>query len=228
MENLTKSGYSINFPPELKNLVEDSIENANSNREYLYNLFEIKEFDTIHASYFSNREDFVNHIKNLSDGLEPPKFASGCFYNNEIQVLVDTTNNFNMKRKIYTLKHETIHLFFNYFYNKYNLERISWFDESFACYLDGHNCLLPNNYIENKVKFLKNYEKFDINQLKFLKNDEINIYDIYYLIGKYIFENHLETEILTILKTNQKQIANQSITIINQALNYLDKKEKTF
>ncbi|MCK9576485.1 MAG: hypothetical protein M0R51_11230 [Clostridia bacterium] len=131
----------------------------------------------------------------------------GCFYNNEMQILVDLNSTESLRSKFYTLAHETLHLFFNNFvYKKYNVNRLRWLDESYACFLDGHIADIPTEKFNNLITKL-NYiaDIFDMNQLNNTNKAQIanyNPYDIFLVVGKYIFDNYLERKYLDMIKLN--------------------------
>jgi hypothetical protein len=78
---------------------------------HFYKIFNCKEneISILKASFFVKREGFEEYIKKVSKGHTPPSWATGCFYNGEIQVLVNLDN---PEIKMHTLAHETMHVFF--------------------------------------------------------------------------------------------------------------------
>ena len=110
---LTKQ-FEIHYQHELEDFVNKSIKIFDSKYQQLKDLFgdECEKVDILKASYFTKRENFVEYIKSVSNGKTPPDWATGCFYNGEIQTLLNPNNT---EYHTYTLTHETIHLYIQRF-----------------------------------------------------------------------------------------------------------------
>jgi len=178
----------------------------------------------IKASFFINRKSFENYIKKISNGQTPPSWATGCFYNGEIQTLINLNNEQRVKMQSHTLTHEFVHLCFE-FYNSLNIPRICWFDESYATFIDGSkdNISLQNlNEIIKKLKTLGNFDMNIISNSNKYITENYNAYDMFLVIGKYIFNKHLEKQLLDLLKSDYKKIKQLGKTILVDAINYLD------
>ncbi len=216
--------YEIYYDEKVKNCVVNSIDIAEKGRITLDKLFDCDEVTILKASYFSNRIDFVNYIKSISDGNEPPIWASGCFYNNEIQVLVDVEDEKDVKAKEHTLLHEIVHLYFdNCVYHKYNIPRVRWLDESFATYLDGLTSEIKTQDLKNICKNIK-VEDFDVNildDIKKVKSEKYNGYDMFKVIGYYIFNQHIEKEMLETLKTDVEKIRLVGKNILKKSIDMI-------
>ena len=217
--------YEIGYDEKVKNCVVNAIEIAEKGRATLNQLFDCDDNSTIlKASYFSNRDDFVNYIKSISGGHEPPIWASGCFYNNEIQVLVNVENEKDVKFKQHTLLHETVHLYFdNCIYHKFDIQRVRWLDESYATYLDGTTSEIQLQDLKNICQNV-NIENFDMNSLddiKKVKTEQYNGYDMFKVIGYYIFNQHIEKELLDTLKANYDKTRLIGKSILKKSIDYI-------
>ena len=224
MKELITKHYIINYEPELQNFIEKTVSHAENKRLEFNKLFKCDEEDigSIKASFFINRDKFVEYIESVSGGMRPPAWATGCFYNGEIQVMVDLNN---PEVKMNTLAHETLHLYFDKkIYEKYNIDRVNWLDESFAVYLDGNPDELSKEELIKMVDYISRIsEGFDMAILadyNKVKTKEYNGYDMFNLIGKYIFDNNLEQEYLELLKTDRNKIVEIGKTILQVVIDY--------
>lgn len=201
MNFIETEDFEIHFQDGLEGLVKDSIKSFEEKKEYIQNLFGGKLSARVKACFFNERASFVKYIQEIEDGYTPPEWATGCFCNNEIQVLTGKSENCK-----YTLTHETIHLYFEEFvYRKYAVSRVRWLDESYANYLDGRIQSFSEEELSDMVKELKKVENIDVGKLKKWE-EEFNIYDLYLLIGKHIFEKKIEKEMLRLVKDTTKLI----------------------
>lgn len=228
MKNITTKDYIINYEPELEDFVRKTLSHAEKKKIEFYKIFNCKENDinVLKASFFVNREDFVNYIKSISNGDTPPIWATGCFYNGEIQVLVNINN---PEIKMHTLAHETMHLFFDKtIYEKYNIDRVNWLDESFAVYLDGNSDDISNNELLRIINYLdKIADGFDMAILadyNKVKTKEYNGYDMFNIIGKYIFETKQEQKYLELIKKDRNEVLKIGKYILKEAINHFKNK----
>ena len=199
----------IKFDAALCECVEKSIANFDRGIDYVQALFDcdLKKLGKVKASFFTKREEFLEHIKSLDDNADVPEWATACFYGGESQILINPDDEADMNRRKYTLLHEAIHLIIQKsVYDKYRIDRIVWFDEAFACFLDCHIENILQKELEETAKKLKHLaENFDMNKLNdfsLIKTQEYDGYDMFLLIGKYIFDNNLQKEYVEILKSN--------------------------
>ena len=209
--------YKIEYPIDLENFTQFSVKNAMDSIEKIKTLFKTKENLKVNAIFFDIREDFVKYIKQFSTKEEIPDWIKGCFYNNEIQLYIDKNRNYKLYMK-YSLLHETVHLYFdNYVYDKYNIERICWFDEAYAGYLDKH----PKD-IKQILQTLQLPIDFNMSSLT---SPESNAYGAFNLIGYYIFLTHQEKKLLNLLIKDSEQIKELGKTILKEAVEYIESKK---
>lgn len=227
MKEFITNDFIINYEPELQEFIEKTVAHAESKRKEFYKLFNCNEKDigVLKASFFINHDKFIEYIKSVSGGHRPPDWATGCFYNGEIQVLVDLKN---PEEKMNTLAHETLHLFFNKtIYQKYKIDRVNWLDESFAVYLDGQPDDISVDELLRMINYLdKISDGFDMAVLtdanKVITND-YNGYDMFNVIGKYIFDNHLENKYLELIKEDRNKVVEIGKNILQVAVDYFKK-----
>ena len=226
MKNLTTENFVINYQADLADFVQDSLAMFADKKPLITSLFGEKIDKKIKASFFTKRDDFVEYVKSVANGCTPPTWASGCFYNQEIQVLVNINNQNNLTRQKHTLTHEFVHLCFNeLIYDKYAISRIRWLDESFANYLDGHAATRSQDQLKAIAHELKKLGKFNVNVLNDrskVKTETYNGYDMFLIIGKYIFANDLAEKYLNELKTDPTAILNIGESILGTALEYVE------
>ncbi len=228
MKQLKTKDFIIDYVDELQDFVKRTLNHAENKKKEFYKIFncEEKDINILHASFFTNREEFVEHIKSISNGQTPPSWATGCFYNGEIQVLVDFKK---PEIKMNTLAHETMHLFFEKtIYEKYNIDRVNWLDESFAVYLDGHPDDISNEELARMIEYLSKISQgFDMGILadyNKVKTKEYNGYDMFNIIGKYIFETKQEQNFIKLIKRDRNKVLEIGKHILQDAIDYLKNK----
>ena len=113
MKVLNTGQFEIYYQHGLEDFVDKSIKIFDKRYEMLKCLFDdnCEQVEKLKASFFTKREDFENYIKMVSGGITPPNWATGCFYNGEIQTLLNLENIKDVEDKVYTLSHETAHLY---------------------------------------------------------------------------------------------------------------------
>ena len=102
-----------------------------------------------------------------------------------------------------------------------------WLDESFAGFLDGHNDNISVTELSSLFEKLSPLKDFDVNildDIKKVRTTSYNGYDMFTLVGIYIFENHLEKQYLSLLKTSPRDIRKLGKEIMSSALDYLKQK----
>ena len=228
MEILNTEQFQIHYQQGLEDFVDKSL-NIFDNRKFLLrDLFgeECSQVDKLKVSLFTKREDFVNYIKEVSNGQTPPDWATGCFYNQEIQTLLNINNDKDVKYKIHTLTHETTHLYIQkLIYEKYKIDRIAWFDECYAGYVDGHIEKRTLKDLYDLSQLLKKWQNFDmniVNDRNKVVTDDYNGYDMFMLIGKYIFDNNLQNEYIQILINNRDDMVEIGKTILDKSIQYIE------
>lgn len=227
MKQLKTENFVVEYSEGLENYATKAVNHAEIKKQQYCKLFNCKSDDigVLKASFFNVRDEFVNHIKKISGGSEPPTWAEGCFYNGEIQAMVRKELE---SERINTLAHETVHLFFNRtIYNKYNIDRVRWLDESFAVYLDGE----PNNISTAELKelivklqpFADGFDMNILNDVNKVHTKEYDGYDMFNVIGKYIFETNQEEHLLKLLKEDKSKVDTIGTYILQEAINYFEK-----
>lgn len=220
--------YVINYPLELEEFIAKAVENAEGRKQAFEDLFEIDwdNLPKLKASFFITREEFLKYIKELN-GFVPGPNAIGCFCDGEIQALVDIENMYK-NNSLYTLAHETIHLFIQKIYKDKNRnyieERIRWFDEAYAYYLERPRDNSYNKHYYAKALALKEVAQMDVNILDDrtkLNTEKYNSYNIFQVLGKYIFDNNLQKEYLRLLKDNPRQLRKIGETILKKSVEYV-------
>jgi len=224
--------FIINFQNGLEEFVSNSLKVVEKQMPILRSLFllEVENFKKIEASFFTERSEFVGYIKSISNGDIPPKWATGCFYNEGIQTLININDEEDVKYKTHTLMHEMVHLYIQKLvYEKSGVERVRWFDESYASYIDGYIKNITSNQLKNICEKLIGIGEFDLNildDINKVKTKEYDGYDMFLIVGKYIFENNLAKHYLELLKTKPSEIRKVGKTILEKSINYILKKQK--
>lgn len=228
MEVLITENFVVKYDICLSDFVVKTVNHANKKKQQFCKIFNcsMSDVERLNASFFVDRVEFVNYIKEISNGQTPPSWATGCFYNNEIQVLVNPTKS---EEKMNTLAHELLHLFFEKnIYQKYNLERVSWLDESFAVYLDGDehdfDCQLEET-IQSLSKISKEFDMNILSDYNKIKTKEYDGYDMFNIIGKYIFETKQENKFLKMLMIDRGKVVEFGQHILQEAINYFKERK---
>ncbi len=220
--------FVLNYQDELQGFILTSLDIFESKKSIITDLFGSELTEKIKASFFTDRAAFLDYIKSISNGRTPPSWATGCFYNGEIQTLVNLNSEADFASKEHTLTHEMVHLYFEkLIYQKYKLDRVRWLDESFAGFLDGHNDNITQAELSTLFEKLSSLKDFDVNildDIKKVRTESYNGYDMFTLVGIFIFENHLEKQYLSLLKTSPKDIRKLGKEIMSSAINYLKQK----
>ncbi len=226
MKCLKNEDYLINYPEELEHLVKNAVDYSVKKKGENCKIFHCKTADIpqLKASIFIDRKKFVDYIKKVSGGQEPPEWATGCFYNGEIQIFANPHNKVETSFLMGTIAHETVHLMFNkLIYEKYKIDRLVWLDESFANYLDGIVLSWRGDSWDKLVARLLPYKDFNVNNLNNrnkVVTKNYDGYDMFRIIGKYICENNLAQEYLQMLKTDRNKVMRLGKTILKTAINW--------
>ena len=226
MKEVITNRFVINFQEGLEEFVDASLQIVEKQISLLESMFqlEVSEVGKLKVSFFTKRTKFVEYIKDILNGKVPPEWATGCFYNGEIQTLLNINDEEDVKYKVHTLTHEMAHLYIEKLvYEKYNIDRIRWFDESYASYIDGHIKNRTKEQLRNICKQLKDIGEFDLNLLddiNKIKTKDYDGYDMFLIVGKYIFENKLTKDYLEILKTHPEEIRKVGKEILSKAIKY--------
>ena len=180
----------------------------------------------IKASFFDNREDFVNRIHELAPNGNPPSWATGCFYGGENQILI---KNGNINERFHTLAHESCHLLFSKFIYKNYKERLDWLDESFAASFSGelYN-IINNNEFVDLVKLYVNREDLpNMNDIRMNKGNvltkEYNAYHFFRIIGRYLIDTNTDKELLELFN-NEERCLELGPTILKTSIDYYKNK----
>lgn len=220
---ITNDYFEILIPSSLKKYGEEVLEYSTIKLKEFLTFFKKESYNKkIKGAFLTNRNDFIARIKDLDpNSTLPPEWATGCFYGDEAQILLDINNPYN---KFETLAHESFHLLFSKFiYKNNNIKRIIWLDESLACNFDGTTENLINNNLFKKIiiDLINNDKLPKMNELSFLKNniktDYYNGYDLFKVVGRYLIETK---ENLFDYINNEEKILKDGANILVESLNY--------
>lgn len=196
-------------------------------KEYLTFFNEKSYGKKIKCSFLITRDDFVNRIKELSPEANPPNWAQGCFYGGETQILLNPQNIYD---RFCTLAHESFHLLFQKFiYEKNDIDRIVWLDESLAGNFDGTtDKLIKNGNFSKIVLDLKNNLKLPkMSDLEFslgnIKTEDYNGYDLFKVVGRYLVETKNNGELLKYIN-NRSKVLSDGDTILEESIEYFCEK----
>ena len=95
MQTLNTQYFIINYEDDLQEFVDNSLKIVNKQLPLIQELFgkELSQVRKIKASFFTKRENFIAYINKITNGnYSVPDWATGCFYNEEVQTLIDNNN----------------------------------------------------------------------------------------------------------------------------------------
>ena len=222
--------YQISLPSFLKDYGNEVLEySTNKIKEYLI-FFKEKSYGCkIRGSFMITYDDFLQRIKNIKEPNDPlpPRWATGCFYGEEIQILLDENNPYN---NFLTLAHETFHLLFNKFiYEKNHWNRIVWLDEALAGNFDDTTEKIVRNgkFKDLIYKYYKTPNLPKMQELNFskenIKTEKYNAYELFKIVGRFLIETKTKEELLSYIN-NLSQIKKDESTILKVSLEYFCKK----
>lgn len=228
MKELITKNFILNYQEGLDDFIQESLHIVDMKMPLIKEILTCDDaaVGQLKASFFTNRNDFVGYIESISNGEQPPVWATGCFCNGGIQALVDVNNKNDIKFKVHTLTHEMVHLFIQkLIYQQYEIDRIRWFDESYASYIDGRTekLTLDNlKYICYKLKPVENLDVNCLDDINKVKTKDYNAYDIFLVIGRYIFENNLAKDYIELIKNNPLKIRELGLSILKDSIKYIE------
>ena len=220
--------FEIFIPDSIKEYGNEVIKYSTDKLKDFLHFFKVESYgEKIKGSFFRSSEDFFNRILKLALEANPPSWAKGCFYGGEIQMLLNPQN---IYERFCTLAHESFHLLFQKFiYEKNNMDRIVWIDESLAGNFDGTtDKLIENGKFLEIILNLKNNQKLPkMNDLEFykgnIKTEDYNGYDLFKVVGRYLIETKSKDELLKYVNAKNK-IVNDGNTILEESIKYFSEK----
>jgi len=223
---ITNDYFEILIPSTLKKFGEEVLNYSTDKLKEFLSFFKEESYNKkIKGAFLINRDDFITRIKEVSapNSSLPPQWATGCFYGGETQILL---NENNPHERFNTLAHESFHLLFSKFvYEKNNIDRIVWLDESLAGNFDGTTeKLIKNNSFKSIIaKLIDNNKLPKMNKLSFSKGniitEEYNGYDLFKVVGRYLIETKTKEDLLNYINDEEKVI-NDGKIILEESLNY--------
>ena len=200
--------YEIYFPLEYEEYIKEVLDySTNRLIDNLHFFNEDSYGDVIKASFFDEKEDFFNRICEIDSNANPPEWAMGCFYGGENQILLEKDN---VRRRFYTLAHETCHLLFSRFIYKNYSDRVVWLDEAFAANFSGEvEEELENGVFKEKLeKYINRNDLPKMSEISFknnnVKTDSYNGYDFFHIVGRYLVEMYDSKELLELFNDESK------------------------
>ncbi len=225
---LENENIQIIIPQNLKKYGKDVLDySTNKIKDYLDFFNESTYGEKIKGAFFINSNDFFARIKVLDPEATPPSWAQGCFYGGETQILL---NENDLDAHFFTLAHETFHLLFSKFiYEKNNMDRIVWLDESLAANFDGHTekNITDGTFKKIIINLLNNKNLPKMADLDFakdnIKTSNYNGYDLFTIVGRYLIETKSKDELLKYIN-DKNTIIKDGNTILIKSLEYFKEK----
>ncbi len=227
LKKLKTKDFNFEYSQDLEDYVKEVEQISLQRKEVLCKFFKcnFNDIPAIDTAILSNQKDFVDYIHKITNNKStPPEWATGCFCNDGIQMLVLKDNPKQYNASKFIISHEMTHLFINKFvYNKYNIPRLKWWDECYAYWLERP---LTKERAEQAITLSKENEhraNFDMN---IIKNDsknenEVNAFPLYKIVGYYIFQNNLAKKYVEIIKKDRNKMVEIGKTIVADAIDYI-------
>ena len=183
-------------------------------------------FRKVEVNLFDNQEIFIDFIKKLRwKGAKIPKYCTGTYDNNMVNLFLPTKQVKNPKRLGSIILHEFIHII----YNSYTDRRVVWFDEGLAMNLSGErNNLLEKENLKRFIvdQVLSKNLPSNINSIthgELFVNEDYNGYDLSYLAVRYLLEIKTKEEIQEMIKNSEK-VLEIGENILASAIDYYQEK----
>lgn len=218
--NYSTEDFDIGFSQGLDNFVCEVTEIATKRKQILNKVFGVDGFPQVRCEMIEGQERYLNFVKEKY-GENLPAWSVGAFAGGNIQMSIDKRH---LDWARFTLSHELTHLYIDkYIYQKYNLPRLKWWDETFAYWLERP---LDEARVE-QAKRLANENAYrknsDMNILAFdsKSEDENQAVGLYKLIGFYVFTTHQEQKFLDIIGKDYSQVQEIGKTILEKSVDYV-------
>ena len=226
LKQLKTKDFNFEYSPDLEEFIEETKIISEQRKEVLCKFFKCKPsaIPAFNAAVLSNKEDFRDYIRKISNNSTPPEWATGCFYGGGIQAFVKKSDQKQYNSAKFTVAHELTHIFINKLvYDKYKIPRLKWWDECYAYWLERP---LTQERIDQAIRLSKENEyraDFDMNRIKNDSNNEseVDAFPLYKIIGYYIFQNNLGEEFLQIIKEDRNKMVEIGKTILKDSIEYI-------
>lgn len=191
-----------------KRYIEKLIKIVKNRMPSILNFFKINYDKKIVIKLYNNLDEYKNNLINsferqaMEESLKEKKKVDAREYKNwmiantedgninmqsfDLVIKQDEYKNYTEEEFCYNACHEFVHLCQQYLKS----ENPGWFWEVLATYLGNPEC-------QHEIK-----ESFSLEDLN--RFDEVDGYGIVYTIGKYLFENFSQEDILEMVKNNDK------------------------
>lgn len=223
MKQVVTDKFVIAYQDELENFINKSLSIVEQKMPLLQHLFRIEdETEKIKAIFWLATEQDDEAIKHSN---------FSCI-NGDVFCIVDLNDVKKSNLQVHCLMHVLVqHYMTNLVYKKYNTSKISWLENSLASFLDGHIDKISQPQLIQICNNLKPIENLNLNNLETIENTETAKQfgdDIYLIVGKYIFENHMAKELLKTMRKEPAKVVEMGETILSKAIDFVLEKRNDF
>ena len=221
---MTKQFENDNFvlysPDSLKYITNDLEEILDKVLNKYKDLFSIDNFRKVQINYFDNIKDFRNYIYELrGENKSLPEYATGTYDNGMINAYIepdiDEESSLYIKRK-YLASHELFHIMYQELgWDKYDFNRITWFDEGMAQLFSGE-VNVDDSFIKESLINVDN--NINLNDLSSLNGFNDKEYRLSVIAVKYIYDK-IGIDSFKKLMFNEDEIINYGESLINKIIN---------
>ena len=218
--------FKIFAANKLTGFETDCLSYITEHKEKILEFLGLDYFRKVEVNLFDNQETFIDFIKKLRwKGAKIPKYCTGTYDNNMVNLFLPTKQVKNPKRLGSIILHEFIHII----YNLYTDRRVVWFDEGLAMNLSSErNNLLEKENLKRFIadQLLSKNLPSNINSIthgELFVNEEYNGYDLSYLAVRYLLEIKTKEEIQEMIKNSEK-VLEIGENVLASAIDYYQEK----
>lgn len=204
--------------------------------KFYESLFDVDNFRKLQINYFDDKKKFRQFIFSLRKEESLPEYAVGMFDSGMINAYIPT--NIDIDSLKYTKTkcmptHELFHIMYHeLILNKYNLQRIIWFDEGMAQLFSGENdgiLMIQESFNVWLDKLIENTKEFpNLNNLTHgtsFENEKYSGYKLSLLAVKYLYDSLNEDE-FKLLMNNTEKIKSYGENVIGNSIKYYKNNEQ--
>lgn len=193
------NNFIIYAPDTLKFIIDKMIGILNKSFEFYKKLFDINKFRKVQINFFDEIDDFKDYLYSLGTKKDSlPEYTTGTYDKGMINAYINPKILFGTKlyyKNLHLASHELFHIMYKeLILQKYNINRIIWFDEGMAQLFSLENDFIfdPEKFkiwINNIINETKDFPNLnELNHGTSFVNEKYNGYDLSLLVVKYLYD----------------------------------------
>lgn len=220
LQNYITQDFDIGYTSGLDDFACEIAEIATQRKQVLNKVFGVDNFPQVRCEMVEGQENYLNFVKEKY-GETLPTRSGGAFAGGNVQISIIREH---LEWARFTLAHELTHLYINKFiYEKYNLPRLKWWDETFAYWFErplDEARVEQAKRLANDNAYRKNAD-MNIVAKDSKREDENEVFGLYKLIGFYLFTTHQEQKLLDIMSKDYSKTQEIGKTILAESIDYV-------